>query len=106
MRSGDLASRVVLNDAHGFAEKAAAYRSLVAREFAVDLEFAAAIAKRVFLGNFMFNSAPARMIHFMRRSPRFRDLTPDLFSRTQPYLELRSLLLRNLNGPLQEILMN
>ena len=88
------------------AEKAAAYRSMVAREFAVDLEFAASLAKRVFLGNFMFNSVPARMIHFMRRSPRFRALMQDLFAGTQPYLELRSRLLRNLNGTLQEILVN
>lgn len=106
MRSGDLASRVVLNDFHGIAEKAAAYHSLVAREFAIDLEFAASIAKRVFLGNFMFRSVPARMIHFMRRSPRFRALMQDLFAGTQPYLELRSRLLRNLNGTLQEILVN
>ena len=106
MRSGDLASRVVLNDAHGIAEKSGAYRSMVAREFGVDLEFAALLAKRVFLGNFMFNSVPARMIQFMRRSPRFRALMQDLFSGTQPYLELRSRLLRNLNGTLQEILMN
>src|SRR5579884_2144187 len=50
MRSGDLASQVVLNDAHGLVEKAAAYRAALAREFAHDLEFAAALAKRVFLG--------------------------------------------------------
>ncbi|HEV2198235.1 MAG TPA: NAD(P)/FAD-dependent oxidoreductase [Bryobacteraceae bacterium] len=106
MRSGDFASRVVLNDAHGIAEKAAAYRSMVSREFGLDLEFAAALAKRVFLGNFMFNSVPARMIQFMRRSPRFRALMQDLFAGTQPYLELRGRLLRNLNGTLQEILMN
>ena len=106
MRSGDLASRVVLNDAHGIAEKAAVYRSMVSREFGLDLEFAAALAKRVFLGNFMFNSVPARMVQFMRRSPRFRALMQDLFAGTQPYLELRSRLLRNLNGTLQEILMN
>jgi hypothetical protein len=30
----------------------------------------------------------------------------DLFSGTQPYLELRSRLLRSLNGSLQEIVMN
>jgi geranylgeranyl reductase family protein len=106
MRSGDLASRAVLDDAHGFAEKAGAYRSMVAHEFGLDLEFAAILAKRVFLGKFMFHSVPARMIQFMRRSPRFRALMQDLFAGTQPYLELRSRLLRNLNGTLQEILMN
>jgi geranylgeranyl reductase family protein len=106
MRSGDLASEVVLNDSHSIAEKAAAYRTALAREFALDLEFAATLAKRVFLGSFLFRSVPARMVQFMRRSPRFRDLMQDLFAGTQPYLTLRSRLLRNLNGTLQEILMN
>ena len=106
MRSGDLASRVLIDDAHGLLEKAAAYRVALAREFAVDLEFAATLAKRVFAGSFMFNSVPARMVHFMRRSPRFRDLMQDLFAGTQPYLGLKSRLLRNLNGTLQEVLMH
>jgi geranylgeranyl reductase family protein len=106
MRSGDLASRVVVDDAHGLLEKAAAYRALLSHEFAVDLEFAASLAKKVFLGSFMFNSVPARMIHFMRRSPRFRDLMQDLFAGTQPYSTLKSRLLKNLNGTLQEVVMN
>ncbi len=103
MRSGDLASRVVIGDA---LDKAAAYRAMLAREFALDLEFAATLAKRVFLGKFMFSTVPARMIHFMRRSPRFRELMQDLFAGTQPYLTLRKRLLKNLNGTLQEVLMN
>jgi geranylgeranyl reductase family protein len=106
MRSGDLASRVVLNDAHSPAEKPAAYRALLAREFALDLEFASTLARRVFLGTFMFSSVPARMIQFIRRSPRFCELMQDLFAGTQPYLELRARLLRNLNGTLQEVLVN
>ncbi len=106
MRSGDLASQVVIDDAHGLAEKAAAYRALLTREFAMDLEFAATLAKRVFLGSFMFHSVPARMVHFIRRSPRFRALMQDLFAGTQPYLTLKSRLLRNLNGTLHEVLMN
>ena len=106
MRSGDLASRVVLNDSHNLAEKPAAYRALLAGEFALDLEFASTLARRVFLGSFMFSSVPARMIQFIRRSPRFCELMQDLFAGTQPYLELRARLLRNLNGTLQEVLMN
>ena len=106
MRSGDLASQVVIDDAHSMLEKAAAYRALLSHEFALDLEFAATLAKRVFLGRFMFSTVPARMIHFMRRSPRFRSLMQDLFAGTQPYLTLRSRLLRNLNGTLQEVVMN
>ena len=104
MRSGDLASQVVLNDAHDIAEKAAAYRDAVAREFARDLEFASTLARRVFLGRFLFRTVPARMVQFMRRSPRFRDLMQDLFAGTQPYLRLRERLLKNLNGTLQEVL--
>jgi len=105
LRSGDLASRVVLDDAHGIAEKAAAYRTALAREFSHDLEFAAMIAKRVFLGRFLFRTVPQGMVHFTRGSQRFRDLMQDLFAGTQPYSELRSRLLRNLNGTLQEIIM-
>src|SRR5262249_42122214 len=103
MRSGDLASRVVVGDV---ADKAAAYRAILAREFALDLEFAAMLSQRVFLGRFMFHTVPARMIHFIRRSPRFRELMQDLFAGTQPYLTLRKRLLKNLNGTLQEVLMN
>jgi geranylgeranyl reductase family protein len=105
IRSGDLASRVVIEDAHGIVEKAAAYRALLAREFALDLEFAATLAKRVFLGSFLFSSVPARMVQYIRSSPRFRALMQDLFAGTQPYGELRSRLLRNLNGTLQEVIM-
>jgi geranylgeranyl reductase family protein len=105
IRSGDLASRVVLNDAHALADKAAAYRAAIAHEFAADLEFAAMLAKRVFLGKFLFRTVPQRMVHFMRRSPRFRDLMQDLFAGTQSYSGLRSRLLRNLNGTLQEVIM-
>jgi geranylgeranyl reductase family protein len=106
MRSGDLASSVLLDEAHGIAEKAAAYRAVVAREFALDLEFASTLARRLFLGTFLFNSVPVRMVQFMRRSPRFLELMQDLFAGTQPYLELRSRLLKNLSGTLQEVLVN
>lgn len=105
IRSGDLASQVVLNDAHSLCDKAAAYRAAIEHEFAADLEFAAMLAKRVFMGKFLFRTVPQRMVHFMRRSPRFRDLMQDLFAGTQTYTGLRSRLLRNLNGTLQEVLM-
>lgn len=105
MRSGDLASQVALNESHSFGEKAQAYRNLLRHEFAADLEFGAAIARRVFLGRFLFSTVPARMVGFVRRSPRFRALIEDLFAGTQPYLGLKSRLLKNLNGTLQEVIM-
>jgi geranylgeranyl reductase family protein len=106
VRSGDLASQVVLNDAHAPAEKAEAYRSLLRLDFAADLEFGALLAKRVFLGRFLFSTVPARMVQFIRKSPRFSDLMQDLFAGTQPYLGLKSRLLKNLNGTMLEVIMN
>jgi geranylgeranyl reductase family protein len=106
MRSGDLASEVILNESQSLAERAQAYRNLVRRDFMSDLEFAAMLAKRIFLGRFLFNAVPSRIVHFIRRSPRFRALMQDVFAGTQPYIGLRSRLLRNLNGTLQEVLMN
>jgi geranylgeranyl reductase family protein len=106
MRSGDLASQVVLNESQSFVEKAQAYRQMLRREFAADLEFGAGIARRVFVGRFLFSTVPARMIGLVRRSPRFRALIEDLFAGTQPYLGLKSRLLKNFNGTLQEVVMN
>ena len=106
IRSGDLASQVVLNERHSVCEKADAYCALLRRDFAADLEFGASLAKRVFLGRFLFNAVPARMVQFIRKSPRFRTLMEDLFAGTQPYLDLKGRLLRNLNGTFGEVLMN
>jgi geranylgeranyl reductase family protein len=106
MRSGDLASQVVLSDSHSLAERAQAYRSLLRRDFTADLEFGATLAKRVFLGRFLFSTVPARMIDFIRRSPRFQSLIEDLFAGTQPYLDLKGRLFKNLNGTMQEVIMN
>lgn len=106
MRSGDLASRIVLNEEHAPAERAQAYCSLLGRDFAADLEFGAGLAKRLFLGKLLFSTVPARMIQFIRKSPRFSDLMQDLFAGTQPYLGLKSRVLKNLNGTLPEVVMN
>ena len=46
------------------------------------------------------------MVQFIRRSPRFCDLMQDLFAGTQPYLGLKSRLLKNLNGTFHEVVMN
>jgi geranylgeranyl reductase family protein len=103
MRSGDLAARTILEDACAPAGLAAAYRALLRRDFAGDLEFGSRLAKRVFLGRFLLGSVPARMVQFTRRSPRFAAIIQDLFSGKQPYLGLKRRLLRNLNGSLYDI---
>jgi hypothetical protein len=66
MRSGDLASEVVLNESHSLAERAAGLSHLLRRDFTADLEFGATLAKRVFLGRFLFSAVPARMVDFIR----------------------------------------
>ncbi|HUQ90992.1 MAG TPA: NAD(P)/FAD-dependent oxidoreductase [Bryobacteraceae bacterium] len=106
MRSAELATDAILEDRHPMAELSGAYRRVLEHDFGDDLAFGASIARRVFLGRFLFRAVPTRMVEFMKRSPLFLELMQDLFAGTQPYLTLRSRLLQNLNGTLQEILMN
>jgi geranylgeranyl reductase family protein len=107
MRSADLATRTLLSDASmhtAFDRTEQAYRWLLRRDFAADLELGSRLAQRIFHGTYMFGSVPARMIQFTRRSPSFRAVMQDLFSGTQNYIGLKGRLLRNLNGSLFEIL--
>lgn len=106
IRSGDLASQVVLSGAQAPEDKPNAYRALLQRDFAADLELGSALARRIFSGRFLFASVPQRMIQFMRRSPRFRELMQDLFDGTQGYLGLKARLLRNFHGTMSETAMN
>lgn len=106
LRSADLASAVVVADTHSPAEKHHAYAASVRRDFLDELEFAARISKRVFLGKFLFSSVTARMIQFSRRSPRFYRVMQDLFAGTQNYVDLKERLMRGINGTLHEILMS
>ena len=103
IRSADLASQVLLADAAEPAECTASYRRLLRRDFTADLEFGSRLAKRVFLGRYLFGSVPSRMVQFTRRSPRFSAVMQDLFSGKQPYLGLKRRLLQNLNGSLYDI---
>ena len=103
-----MAERVAAAEAvsHRAAERTLNYRRLLRRDFAADLEFASRLAKRVFLGSFLFSSVPERMIQFTRRSPRFAAIMQDLFAGTQPYLGLKKRLMKNLNPSLYEIAMS
>jgi hypothetical protein len=42
----------------------------------------------------------------MKRSPKFCEIMQDLFAGTQPYLELKTRLLRNVNTTLHELLVS
>jgi geranylgeranyl reductase family protein len=103
IRSADLASQIVVADAQNDAGKAEAYRGVLERDFGYDLYLGSLIANRVFLGNFLYSSVPARIVEFIRRSPRFRALMQDLFAGVQGYEGLNNRLLRTLNGTLHEL---
>jgi len=103
IRSADLAASALLSETVSMAEKMTYYGRLLRRDFAADLEFGSRLAKRVFLGKFLFGSVPARMVQFTRRSPRFSAIMQDLFAGKQPYRGLKRRLLENLNGSLYEI---
>jgi flavin-dependent dehydrogenase len=105
IRSGDLASQVVLGE-HEPDKKADYYKQLITGDFGMDLTYGSGLAKRLFNGVIFFGSVPSRMIHFMKRSPRFCEIMQDLFAGTQPYLELKNRLLRNVNTTVHEILMS
>jgi geranylgeranyl reductase family protein len=105
VRSGDLASQVLLTE-HEPAKRIEQYRQLIARDFGQDLTYGAGLAKRLFCGAICFGTVPSRMIQFMKRSPRFCEVMQDLFAGTQPYLSLKTRLLRNVNTTLYEIVMS
>ncbi len=105
VRSGDLASQVLLTDQEP-ERKLESYCQLIARDFGHDLTYGAGLAKRLFCGAILFGAVPTRMIDFMKRSPKFCEIMQDLFAGTQPYLELKNRLLRNVNTTLHEIFMS
>ena len=89
VRSGDLASQIVLNESVAPAAKAQAYRELVRTDFLDDLYIASRLCHRFYTGNFLFGQVTDRMVQFVRRSKRFGDLMRDLFSGSQTYTGLR-----------------
>ncbi len=105
VRSGDLASQVLLSES-GPERAEEMYRQLIRSDFGLDLTYGAGLAKRLFCGAICFGAVPSRMIDFMKRSPKFCEIMQDLFAGTQPYLELKNRLLRNVNTTLHEILMS
>jgi geranylgeranyl reductase family protein len=106
IRSADLAARALLSEVGEPAEKAGQYRQSLWHDFAADLEFGSRLAKRLFLGRFLFGSVPERMVQFTRRSPRFSAIIQDLFAGKQPYLGLKRRLLQNLNGSFCDVSMS
>lgn len=95
VRSGDLAASLLESGQHAPQAIPSIYRQQIATEFGEDLAFAATIARRVFLGRFLFEGVPTRTVQFVNRSPFFADIIRDIFAGTQPYLTLKKRLLSN-----------
>jgi len=102
VRSADLAAQTVLNDSLSPDAKAAAYRTVLDTDFTRDLHIAALLAHRIFTGRFLFGAIPTRVVAFIRRSPRFRELMQDIFAGTQSYDGLSHRLFSNLGASLGE----
>ncbi|MBI2689839.1 MAG: geranylgeranyl reductase family protein [Acidobacteria bacterium] len=100
MRSGELAGDLVA------AETPGDYTAAINREFGGDLAYASTLARRLFLGRYLFDSNTARLIQFLRRSPRLHSIVQELFAGTMPYLDLRKQIKDSLHLTLTEIGVN
>lgn len=100
LRSGELAGQLA---AEG---RETEYAGMVRAEFGDDLAYASTLARRLFLGRYLFGSNTARLVQFLRRSARLRQVAQELFAGTMPYHELRKQIKRNLHFTLTEIGVN
>ena len=100
MRSGELAGDLVA------AGRQAEYAATVTREFGDDLAYASTLARRLFLGHYLFGSNTARLVQFLRRSPRLHGIAQELFAGTMPYHDLRKQIKETLHLTLTEIGVN
>lgn len=105
MRSGEIAGTLVASGAAPDAVPAL-YEEAIATEFGADLAYGATLAKRLFLGRYMFGPNTARFLQFLRRSPRLNGIVQELFAGTMPYHELRSRIKDSLHLTLTEIGVN
>ncbi len=103
VRSGDLAGEIISQHLGAPAVHPAMYQGIIAREFTEDLAFGSTIARRVYLGNFLFGPNHSRMVQFLRRSPTFSATMQEVFAGTISYFDFRKKLLDNINGSLAEI---
>jgi flavin-dependent dehydrogenase len=97
MRSGDLLAQTIVEG------KPQAYPERMRSAFSADLEFAASIARKLFLGTFLGDAITTRMVQFLKHSPAFGDLVRDVFSGSQDYRGLKRRLWNQLGITMTEI---
>lgn len=106
LRSADLASQIVTGAGFDPMTAGEMYRGRIEDDFLLDLEFGASFAQKLYLGRFFFKSIPSCIVDYMKRSPKLYEMMQDIFSGTQDYLSLRNRLFRNLNGTVNEAVVN
>ncbi len=97
LRSGELLARALL------AGVPAQYPAWLAEEFGRELERAAELCPRFYLGNFLGRPVTVRTVQFARYSTRFRQVLGDLFAGLQDYGSLPARLWRQLPATLAEM---
>lgn len=100
MRSGELAGDLLAQGREG------EYAATVMQEFGNDLAYASTLARRLFLGRYLFGANTTRLVQFLRHSKRLNGIVQDLFAGTMPYLELRRQIKQGLHMTLTEIGVN
>jgi flavin-dependent dehydrogenase len=96
LRSADLLSQALISN------QAENYPVLLKKDFLPELEMAAGIADRFFMGDWMGEAVTERTVQFTASSPRFRQLMSDMFAGSQGYLDLRRRLYRTLPAMIAE----
>src|ERR1700724_535719 len=100
LRSGDLLAQALIEG------QPQTYPERLRTTFSADLEFAANLARKLFLGNFLGNAITTRMVQLLNYSPAFRDLIRDVFSGSQDYRSLKRRLWNQLGITLTECARN
>jgi flavin-dependent dehydrogenase len=97
LRSGELLARALLAGAP------AEYAPRLREEFGQELERAAELCPRFYLGNFLGRPVTVRTVQFARDSARFQHLLGDLFAGLQDYASLPARLWQQLPATLAEL---
>lgn len=83
LKSGDLLAQALISG------QPESYPEQLRAAFSADLELAAGLARKLFLGTFLGAAITTRMVQMLNRSPTFRELIRDVFSGSQDYRTLK-----------------